>query len=167
MSGALRDRKGYLGLLADALSGRFDLVVAESLDRLNRDLEETARLYKRLKFVGVGIHTVSEGPISEVHVSISGLMGEMYLKSLAEKTRRGLEGRVLAGKSGGGRSFGYDLAAGLEASAPGVTGERKIDEAEAEVVREIFRRFAAGEGPRACASVERARRARPSRPALG
>ena len=59
MSGALRDRKGYLGLVADALSGRFDLVVAESLDRLNRDLEETARLYKRLKFVGVGIHTVS------------------------------------------------------------------------------------------------------------
>ena len=119
MSGALRDRKGYLGLVADALSGRFDLVVAESLDRLNRDLEETARLYKRLKFVGVGIHTVSEGPISEVHVSISGLMGEMYLKSLAEKTRRGLEGRVLAGKSGGGRSFGYDLATGLDASGPG------------------------------------------------
>src|SRR5687767_8191855 len=138
MSGALRDRKGYLGLVADALSGRFDLVVAESLDRLNRDLEETARLYKRLKFVDVGIHTVSEGPISEVHVSISGLMGEMYLKSLAEKTRRGLEGRVLAGKSGGGRSFGYDLV--TDASGPGGTGERKIDEAEAEVVREIFRR---------------------------
>src|SRR5512134_3870071 len=151
MSGALRDRKGYLGLVADALSGRFDLVVAESLDRLNRDLEETARLYKRLKFVGVGMHTVSEGPISEVHVSISGLMGEMYLKSLAEKTRRGLEGRVLAGKSGGGRSFGYDLPTGLHGSGSASTGERKIDEAEAEVVREIFRRFAAGEGPRAIA----------------
>ena len=40
---------------------------------------------------------------------------------------------------------------GLDASGPGGTGERKIDEAEAEVVREIFRRFAAGEGPRAIA----------------
>jgi site-specific DNA recombinase len=149
-SGALRMRRGYQTLLTDALSGKFDLVLAESLDRLNRDLEETARLFKRLKFVNVGIVTASEGPISEVHVSITGLMGEMYLKSLAEKTRRGLEGRVLAGKSGGGRSYGYDIV-GMDASGQPVTGERKVNETEAEVVREIFRRFAGGEGPRAIA----------------
>jgi site-specific DNA recombinase len=47
-SGALKVRKGYLTMVTDALAGKFDLVVAESLDRLNRDLEETARLYKRL-----------------------------------------------------------------------------------------------------------------------
>ena len=149
-SGSLRMRKGYQTLLTDALSGKFDLVLAESLDRLNRDLEETARLFKRLKFVNVGIVTVSEGSISEVHVSITGLMGEMYLKSLGEKTRRGLEGRVLAGKSGGGRCYGYDVVS-MNASGQPVTGERKTNEAEAEVVREIFRRFAGGEGPRAIA----------------
>ncbi len=149
-SGALRMRRGYQTLLTDALSGKFDFVLAESLDRLTRDLEETARLYKRLRFVNVGIVTVSEGSISEVHVSISGLMGEMYLKSLGEKTRRGLEGRVLAGKSGGGRCYGYDVV-GVDASGQPVTGERKVNEAQAEVVREIFRRFAGGEGPRAIA----------------
>jgi DNA invertase Pin-like site-specific DNA recombinase len=133
--------------VADALTGKFDLVVAESLDRLNRDLEETARLFKRLRFVAVGIHTVSEGPISEVHVSITGLMGEMYLKSLAEKTRRGLEGRVLAGKSGGAKSYGYDIGGGFDAGGRRITGERKVNKTEAEVVREIFQRFAAGEGP--------------------
>lgn len=149
-SGALRMRRGYQTLLTDALSGTFDVVLAESLDRLNRDLEETARLYKRLKFVNVGIITVSEGPISEVHVSITGLMGEMYLKSLGEKTRRGLEGRVLAGKSGGGRCYGYDVI-GVDSGGQPVTGERKVNAAEAEAVREIFRRFAGGEGPRAIA----------------
>jgi site-specific DNA recombinase len=77
-------------------------------------------------------------------------MGEMYLKSLGEKTRRGLEGRVLAGKSGGGRCYGYDVV-DMDASGQPVTGERKTKEAEAEVVREIFRRFAGGEGPRAIA----------------
>lgn len=151
ISGALKGRKGYMSLVADALTGRFDLVLAESLDRLNRDLEETAGLFKRLRFVGVGIHTVSEGPISEVHVSITGLMGEMYLKSLAEKTRRGLEGRVLAGKSGGGKSYGYVIVGGRDAGGRPITGERKVNEIEAEVVREIFRRFAAGKGPRAIA----------------
>ena len=145
ISGTLRDRKGYLELVSDALAGKFEVVVAESLDRLNRDLEETARLFKRLKFQNVSIETVSEGPISEVHVSISGLMGEMYLKSLREKTRRGIEGRVLAGKSGGGRSFGY--GGGL---SEGV-GERYIIEAEAEVIRDVFRRFASGQGARAIA----------------
>ena len=144
-SGTLRDRKGYLELVTDAVAGKFDVVVAESLDRLNRDLEETARFYKRLKFVNVSIHTVSEGPISEVHVSISGLMGELYLKTLGEKTRRGVEGRVLAGKSGGGRSFGYG------AGAAESVGDRCIIELEAETIRQIFKRFAAGQGPRAIA----------------
>ena len=151
MRGARRDRRDYLALTADALAGKFQVVVAESLDRLNRDLEETARLYKRLKFVDVGIVTVSEGPISEIHVSITGLMGEMYTKNLGEKTRRGVEGRVLAGKSGGGRCFGYDVVGAIDASGNPITGERRINGAEAEVVREIYRRFAAGEGPRAIA----------------
>ncbi len=151
MSGALRDRKGFVSLVSDAIAGKFDLVVAESLDRLNRDLEATARLYKQLKFVDVAIHTVSEGPITEVHVSISGLMGEMYLKALGEKTRRGVEGRVLAGLSGGGRAFGFDTVAKVGANGEPVAGVRKINAAEAETVREIFRRFAAGEGPRAIA----------------
>ncbi len=151
VSGAFKDRKGYLALISNAIAGKFDLVVAESLDRLNRDLEETARLYKRLRFVNVGIHTVSEGPVSEVHVSISGLIGELYLKSLAEKTRRGVEGRVLAGKSGGGRSFGYDVIVATDTAGKPATGERRINPEQADVVREIFRRFASGEGPRSIA----------------
>jgi len=158
ISGTIKGRKGYQAMLADAIAGRVDLVVAESMDRFNRDLEETARLYKQLGFVGVGIHTVSEGPISEVHVSISGLMGELYLKALGEKTRRGLEGRVLSGKSGGGNCYGYDVVNSGDAVGGRGRGERKINVEEAEVVREIFGRFAAGEGPRAIARALNARR---------
>lgn len=84
-------------------------------------------------------------------------MGEMYLKSLGEKTRRGLEGRVLAGKSGGGRCYGYDVI-GTDTRGQPMTGERKVNEAAAEVVREIFRRFAGGEGPRAIARALNDRR---------
>jgi hypothetical protein len=39
-------------------------------------------------------------------------MGALYLKDLAYKTRRGLRGRVEAGKSGGGNSYGYDVVRG-------------------------------------------------------
>lgn len=34
-------------------------------------------------------------------------MAALFLKDLALKTHRGLEGRVRAGHSGGGLSFGY------------------------------------------------------------
>jgi site-specific DNA recombinase len=36
-------------------------------------------------------------------------MDALFLKDLAQKVRRGLEGRVRAGKSGGGLCFGYTL----------------------------------------------------------
>jgi hypothetical protein len=36
-------------------------------------------------------------------------MNALFLKDLAQKVRRGLEGRVREGKSGGGLCYGYDV----------------------------------------------------------
>src|SRR5262249_39803072 len=60
-SGASRLRPGYQKLLEDARAGAFDIVVAEALDRLSRDQEDVAALYKQLRFRGVRILTVAEG----------------------------------------------------------------------------------------------------------
>jgi DNA invertase Pin-like site-specific DNA recombinase len=48
ISGASRLRPGYQKLLEDARAGTFDIVVAEALDRLSRDQEDTAALYNVL-----------------------------------------------------------------------------------------------------------------------
>jgi len=151
ISGSHDHRPGYQRMLNDARRGVFQVLVAEDLDRLNRRLEHSANLYSRLEFVGIDIHALTHGKIGDLHVGISGLLGEMFIKNLAQKTRRGLEGRVRAGKSGGGRCYGYDVVLGSDGSGQSVTGERRVNEAEAEVVREIFRCFATGEGPRAVA----------------
>ncbi len=92
----------------------------------------------------VTIVTLAEGEISELHVGLKGTMNALFLKDLAQKTRRGLQGRVLQGFSGGGVCYGYDLV-------PGETGSRRIDANEAKVVLAIFREFAAGLSPRAIA----------------
>jgi DNA invertase Pin-like site-specific DNA recombinase len=84
-------------------------VVAESLDRLWRDQENVVHLFKLLSFAGVKLVTLSEGEISELHIGLSGTMGALYVKQLAEKTRRGLRGRVEKGRSAGGKSYGYDV----------------------------------------------------------
>src|SRR5262249_52826705 len=54
-SGASHLRPGYQKLLADGRTGGFDAVVAEALDRLSRDQEHVAALFKKLSFAGVKI----------------------------------------------------------------------------------------------------------------
>jgi site-specific DNA recombinase len=49
----------------DALEGRFEIIVTESLDRLSRDQEDIAHIFKRINFAGGRIITVSEGEINE------------------------------------------------------------------------------------------------------
>jgi site-specific DNA recombinase len=150
-SGASRLRPGYQKLLEDARAGAFDMVVAEALDRLSRDQEDVAGLYKHLSFAGVKLVTLSEGEINELHVGLKGTMNALFLKDLAQKIRRGLEGRVRNGKSGGSIPYGYRVARRLDERGELVRGDRVIHESEAETVRHIYQAFADGKSPRAVA----------------
>ena len=139
--------------MQEALEGRFGIIVTESLDRLSRDQEDIAYIFKRISFAGGRIVTLSEGEINELHIGLKGTMGALYLKDLADKTRRGLRGRVEAGKSGGGNSYGYDVVRGVGADGRPLTGERRINAGEAAIVRRIFEAYAAGVSPRAIAKT--------------
>jgi DNA invertase Pin-like site-specific DNA recombinase len=163
MSGTSRLRPAYQKLLDESRRGVFDIVVAEALDRLARDQEDVAHLYKRLSFLGIKIVTLSEGPISELHVGLSGTMGALYVKQLAEKTHRGLRGRVESGRSGGGNSYGYDVVRKAGANGEVELGLRSINQQEAEVVLGVHRAFAAGESLRSIAkTLNRKRKPGPS-----
>jgi DNA invertase Pin-like site-specific DNA recombinase len=151
ISAASLIRPGIQRLLRDAQAGRFAILIAESLDRLSRDQEDIAHIFKRVSFAGGRIVTLSEGEINELHIGLKGTMGALYLKDLADKTRRGLRGRVEAGKSGGGNSYGYDVVRGLGPNGQPLTGERRIDALAAAIVRRIFEEYAAGVSPRAIA----------------
>jgi site-specific DNA recombinase len=121
--------------MADARDGKFDLLLAESLDRISRDQEDIAGVYKRLRFAGVRIITLSEGQISELHIGFKGTMGALHLKDLADKTRRGLRGRVEAGKSGGCNSYGYDVVKDFTDTGEPERDARRINAREAAIVR--------------------------------
>jgi hypothetical protein len=55
-------------------------------------------------------------------------------------------------KAGGGLCYGYDVAKRTDSEGEPVRGERRINEAEAAIVRRIFREFAVGKSPRAIAT---------------
>src|SRR5271166_2357971 len=144
-------RPGLQALLQDAQRGKFERVLAEALDRVSRDQADVATLFKHLRFAGVQIVTLSEGEITELHVGLKGTMNALFLKDLAAKTHRGIRGRVEKGKAGGGLCYGYDVARRADAGGEPIRGERTINDAEAEIVRRVFREFAAGTSPRAIA----------------
>jgi site-specific DNA recombinase len=133
--------------MAEALRGKVDVVLAEALDRFSRDQEDTAGLFKRLTFAGVGIVTLAEGDITFLHIGLKGTMNAMFLKELADKTRRGLRGRVELGKAGGGVCFGYRIVRTFKDGVVS-TGEREIVPEEAEIIRRIFRDYVAGISPK-------------------
>lgn len=152
LSGASDHRPEYQRMMKDAVAKKFDIILAESVDRLSRDQEHLAHLYKLMRHIQVPIHTLTEGHINAIHIGIGGLMSAVFLEGLAQKTHRGLEGRVQAGKSAGGKAYGYKLVRGFTVTGEPITGELRIDEDEAKIVIRILEEYAAGESPRAIAA---------------
>jgi hypothetical protein len=66
----------------------------------------------------------------------------------AEKTRRGLEGRIHAGRCTGTPPYGYRVVRQLRGDGELDRGLRAIDPARAAIVRRVFEAYAAGAIPR-------------------
>lgn len=137
-------RDGLQRMMDDARDRRFQVLVVEALDRLSRDQEDLAGIFKRLRFLGVEIRAVHDGTADEIQIGVRGLVGALYLADLAHKVRRGMAGVVRDGRYAGGRPYGYRTVAGR----PGIL---EVYEPEAEIVRRIIREYMAGESPRAIA----------------
>jgi site-specific DNA recombinase len=69
-------------------------VIAEALDRISRDQEDVAAIYKRLRHHDILIFTLAEGRVDELHIGLKGTMNALFLKDLASKIRRGQRGRI-------------------------------------------------------------------------
>ncbi|AFW02935.1 putative DNA recombinase [Gluconobacter oxydans H24] len=148
ISGASLIRPGIQELITDANAGRFQILLTEAMDRLSRDQEDIAGLFKRMSFAGVKIVTLSEGEINHLHIGLTGTMNALYLRELANKTRRGLRGRVELGKSGGGLCYGYDVVRQRDSHGEAICGERTINDDQAQIIRRIFRDYADGKSPK-------------------
>jgi len=150
---SVHGRFAFERLVADARAGRFDIILAEDLDRLSRNQADIAGLYERMQFAGVKLWTVGDGEISEMHIGLKGTMSALFLKALVLKIHRGMAGRVRAGKNPGGIAYGYRAVRMIDDRGEPVRGERSIDEQEAAVVRRIFADTLSGKTPREIAAA--------------
>jgi site-specific DNA recombinase len=147
LSGVGADRPGLKRILQLALSVAppFTAILVDDTSRLSRTTEDALSIFKRLNFAGVQLIAVSQGissdnEQSEMLVTVHGLVDSLYVRELAKKTHRGMEGLALRGLHTGGRIFGYDTVSVSEG-----TGKKLVvNPREAAIVKRIFELSAGG-----------------------
>jgi site-specific DNA recombinase len=166
ISGVSTDRPGLQRMLQASTSRcrQFDVILIDDTSRISRNLSDAVQLFERLKFAGVRIIAVGQGidthsEQADVLVTVHGLVDSLYVKELAKKTHRGLEGALLRGLHAGGRCYGYR---NIPAEGGGV--KLVIEEKEAAVVRRIFKLSADGMSLKSIATELNRERVSPPRP---
>ena len=149
-------RDGLMRLMDAARDKAFDVVPVEALDRLSRDQQDLAGIWKRLSFLGVKLRAVHDGKADQIQIGIRGLVGALYLQDLAHKVRRGMAGVIRDGRHAGGRAYGYR-------PVPGKPGELTIIDDESDIVRQIFADYTDGKTPREIAASLNTRKVAPPR----
>jgi DNA invertase Pin-like site-specific DNA recombinase len=129
ISGGTTERPGYQALLDAARAGQFTVILAEDLSRLWRNRAEFGSRSAELEDLGVHLVTcVGEDTRRDgwgLVVTIKSALAEHARREISYRTRRGMEGRALAGASTGGRTYGYASAS-------------TVDPAQAAVVRQAY-----------------------------
>ena len=133
ISGTTANRAEYQEMLADAVDGKFDIILIHKYDRIARNLEEQVMLNSRLKKLNINLIAVAqnygEGKDADLTKGIQWVLGEYYSANLAEETRKGHQETALkALHNGGVPPFGYDI----------INQKYVINEREAYYVRKMF-----------------------------
>ena len=138
VSGGTSERPGYQELLVAARRHDFQVIVTEDISRLWRNRAEFGQRSAELEDLNVHLITcVGDDTRRDGYGLILGIksaIAEHQRREISYRTRRGMEGLARAGKSTGGKCYGY---------GPG----------EADVVRRIFALAAAGARPGAIAQT--------------
>jgi site-specific DNA recombinase len=155
ISGAEFERRPAFLRLMNAVKPRapFDVLVMAEESRLGREAIETAYALKQLLTAGVrvfyyldGRERTLDGPTDKLLMSVTAFADELERERARQRTYDAMSRKAKAGHVTGGRVFGYD-----NVDVTGPDGRRshvmrRINEAEAAVVRRIFQLTAEGYG---------------------
>ena len=140
LSGTTDNRPQFQQMLKDASHGHWAYVICWKIDRFARNRYDSATYKFRLKKAGVRVlyakESIPDGPEGILLESVLEGSAEYYSAALAQNIRRGMKFNAEQCKvNSGSIPFGY---------CKGPDGRFAVHEANAEVVREIFRKAAAG-----------------------
>lgn len=138
-------RPGLLELYDRCRAGEVDLVAFWKLDRFARKLRLQETVVDELDQLGVALHSNQEPWVANpLFRQILGAVAEQQVRDISANVRRALRERAERKLHHGRAPFGY--------VRPGPKSPLVIDPEPAAIVRELFERRAAGEGPASIAA---------------
>lgn len=154
ITGSDDTRPEYVQLLADSETGKFSGIIVDETSRLTRRAGELPRLLEILTFRNQFLLDCkgfdSRQETATLLASIYGGIDSLELSKIKARTHRGLRERAKDGFSAGGKTYGYRTEP-IDPKDPDSKKRLVIVDEEAEIVREIFTRYANLESPRAIA----------------
>src|SRR5881227_2168763 len=143
-SGATLTRPALERLRDRAVDGAFEVLLCHAPDRLARRYAYQVLLLEELARVGVEVCFAKEPerdttPEDELLRQFQGMIAEYERAQICERSRRGKAHRARGGSQAvmAGAPYGYRFVKKTEHTE----GYWEINETEAEVVREVFRRY--------------------------
>ncbi len=134
-------REEFLRMIEDALDGKIDRILVKSISRFSRNVVDAQSYAKLLKAHGVSVYFEKEGidtaqSSSMMMLSLLAAIAQDESRSISENVRWGYRERFERGEYnlGNNRILGYDTRDG-----------QLVPNGDAWIIREVFRRFVAGE----------------------
>ena len=143
-----KNRPGFCAMVEDALAEKIDLILVKSVSRLSRNVVDCIDVAKTLGSHGVGIYFEKEGilstdPASGMILNLMAAVAQDESRSISDNVKWANRERVKRGeyRLGNNRVLGYDDVDG-----------KLIPNADADIIRTIFRLFLEGKSYRQIAA---------------
>ena len=153
---AIAKRPVFRQLLTDVERRDFDLIVVHTLDRWSRNQRVSLEALAVLERYNGGLVSISENidkgtPEGVLSIQMLGAVAQYYSDALGNHVKKGQSQRAHEGKHLGGIPFGYESCWIEERGErkrrcdPEHPGAVHLVDAEGEAIRDLFRRYAAGQ----------------------
>jgi len=143
-SGRNENRPGFQQMIKDAKGKKFQIILADKLDRFSRDVIDTAVNIKLLKDLGIEICFVSQlgsidTPIMEMVSNIMAAINKFYVDNMVTEIKKGQKQAIISGYLGHGCiPYGYTSV------WEGDKRKLVIDPETGPVVKKLFEMSASG-----------------------
>ena len=139
---SLMRREAFNRMVDDAVGGKIDLIITKSLSRFARNTVDALNVIRKLKGAGVGVYFEKENidtldSKGEFLITLMSSLAEEESRSISENVKWGQRKRFADGKY----SLPYKQFLGYK---KGEDGTPELVEAEAKIIRCIYRQFLEG-----------------------
>ena len=138
-------REGFNHMIQDALAGKIDLIITKSVSRFARNTVDTLTTIRKLKEHGVEVYFEEQNIYTldgkgEVLLTIMSSIAQEESRNISENVTWGMRKRFADGRV----TMPYKQFMGYRRGKNGIP---EVVEAEARIIRTIFRRFLEGATP--------------------